>query len=213
MLDVISQFVPNFLLALRVNFGIAFFALLGGLIAGGALTAAHLRPGWPQRCARTLLTLMRAAPTFVLMFFLLNTLPRDSGSGLLNWTPYLSVVLSLAVFAAAYVCDNALECVHQWRAGSRAAALLFLMSLVRAFFVMVLSSGFGAAVGVVEATSVTLRMLEQLKSPGDRIVLMLVAISIFMLMFQLIYWAIQRVRQHIAQRLAPAPQGLSSERS
>jgi hypothetical protein len=207
MLELIGPFTVHFLLALRVNLSIAFLALLAGLVAGGVLMAAHLRPGWSERIARAALTLMRAAPTFVLMFFLLNTLPRNESPAWVNWTPFLSVVLSLAVFAAAYVCDNALECLRQWRAGSRVAVWLFLMGLVRAFFVMVLSSGFGAAVGVVEATTVTLRALEQLKSPGDRIVLMVAAVSIFMVIFQLIYWAINRVRQHITLKMATPKSG------
>ena len=135
--------------------------------------------------------------------------PSDLFGSLGPWdwtmTPWLAVVLSLALYATAYVSDNALDAMQQWRAGAHGGALLFLMGLVRAFFVMVLSSGFGAAVGVTEATSVTLRAIDSLPELGDRLALMAVVMAIFVAIFQSIYAAIDALRRHLLARWQAAP--------
>lgn len=204
MLDLLPVFIPAFFAALVVNFGIASCSVLGGLLFGLPLAALRLAGGGSARLAGALVVPLRAAPTFVVMFFLLNALPSTLALGpwTLAMTPWLAVVLSLAVYATAYVSDTALEALRQWRGGARGAALLFLMGLVRAFFVMVLSSGFGAAVGVIEATTVTLRAVEGLKSLGDRLLLMALVMLIFVAIFQCIYAVIDRLRLRLLARLA-----------
>lgn len=203
MIELLLTFLPRFLAALGVNFGIAAAAVGCGLVLGLPLAAARLAPGFIGRIAGALVGLLRAAPTFVVMFFLLNALPRGLpvGGGHLAMTPWLAVMLSLAIYATAYVSDNALDAAQQWRQGSRLAAWLFPMGLVRAFFVIVLSSGFGAAVGVVEATTVTLRQLEALDSGGQRLALMALVVAIFVLVFQLIYALIEQLRRRLVARL------------
>jgi len=204
--EVLPAFVPRFVAALGVNVGIAAAAVACGLLVGLPLAAARLLPGWAGRTASALVALLRSAPTFVVMFFLLNALPRGIALGpwQLAMTPWLSVVLSLAIYATAYVCDNALEAAQQWRRGSRLAAMLFPMGLVRAFFVMVLSSGFGAAVGVIEATTVTLRQLEALDGTGARLALMALVVAMFVLLFQGVYALIERLRRRLVARMAGA---------
>lgn len=204
MIALLADFLPRFFAALAVNFGIATSAVACGLLAGLPLAAARLMPGLAGRSAQGLVALLRAAPTFVVMFFLLNALPRGLHLGPLQlaMTPWLSVMLSLAIYATAYVSDNALEAAQQWRKGSRVAALLFPMGLVRAFFVMVLSSGFGAAVGVIEATTVTLRQVEALEDTGQRLLLMATVVAIFVLLFQGIYQLIERLRRRLLARQA-----------
>jgi energy-converting hydrogenase Eha subunit B len=78
--------------------------------------------------------------------------------------------------------------------------MLFVMGLVRAFFVMVLSSGFGAAVGVVEATTITLRAIETLPKVSDRLLLIGLVIVIFTVCFQAIYHVINHMRGKLNQR-------------
>ena len=46
-----------------------------------------------------------------------------------------------------------------------------------------MSSGFGAAIGVSEAVSVTMREAERLHTVGPRILLFVVAIALFVAMF------------------------------
>lgn len=201
--ELLPQFLPAFFAALGVNFSIAAAAVSGGLLVGLPLAAARLSSGRGGRAAAALVALLRAAPTFVVMFFLLNALPAQGALGpwQLVMSPWLAVTLALAVYASAYVSDNALVAWQQWREGSRAAALLFLMGLVRAFFVMVLSSGFGAAVGVIEATTETLRALEGLPALGDKLMLMSVVVLIFVAIFQGIYAAIDSLRRRLLRRL------------
>lgn len=206
MLEELSRFVPAFFAALGVNFGIALAAVAGGLLCGLPLAAFRLADGAAGRLAGWVVAPLRAAPTFVVMFFLLNAAPAHLSLGpwQVSMSPWLAVVLALAVYATAYVCDNALDALHHWRAGERGAALLFLMGLVRAFFVMVLSSGFGAAVGVIEATTVTLRALEALDGLGSRLGLMALVMMLFVAVFQCIYAVIDRLRRWLTVRLATA---------
>ena len=116
-----------------VNFPIAALAPPPGL-ALGIPPVVMQRGGRLLRGVSTpLLGLMRAAPTFVVMFFLLNIL---ASSGVFGRDGGLSaptiVALSLLPYAAAYVADNGGEAVTSWQEGSTGAALLFLPGLVRA---------------------------------------------------------------------------------
>lgn len=203
MPESLDDFLPQFFAGLAVNFGIALWALAGGLVAGLPLAALRMNERFVGRAATLAVAPLRTAPTFVVMFFLLNALPPTVSIG--GWqfamTPWLAVVLSLAVYAAAYVSDNALEALRQLRAGEHLAALLFLMGVARAFFVIVLSSGAGAAVGVVEAITVTLREVERLPDRGERIALMLVVMLFFVVVFQAIYLTIDLLRRRLAARV------------
>jgi ABC-type arginine/histidine transport system permease subunit len=205
MPDLHAGFIPAFLSGLAVNFGIALWALAGGLLIGLPIAWLRVGEGRVARLADLVVVPLRTAPSFVVMFFLLNVLPpRLSVAG---WefgvTPWLSVVLSVAVYVCSYVADNAVDALRHLRGGNRAAALLFLPGLVRAFFVAVLSSGAGAAVGVAEAISITLREVERLPAPEDKILLMLGVVLFFVLTFQALYAVLDRVRL----RLAAGPVG------
>lgn len=203
MPDLQAGFIAEFMSGLAVNFGIALWSLAGGLLLGLPIAWLRLGRGRVARLAGFAVAPMRTAPAIVVMFFLLNALPAriSLGSWEFSVTPWLSVVLSMAVYMCSYVADNAVDALHHIRAGNRAAALLFLPGLARAFFVAVLSSGTGAAVGVVEAVSVTLREIERLPSLGDKALLMLGVILFFVLTFQTLYAVLDLVRR----RLATAP--------
>ena len=140
MLELLPRFLPAFLSGLVVNFEIAICALLGGMLLGAPLAAARFRNRLAAAPAAWLVAVLRTMPTFVVMFFLVNVVPASFsvGSWQFSMTPWLAVVVSLALYAAAYVSDNAVEAMRQLRSGSPIAAMLFLMGLVRAFFVMVL---------------------------------------------------------------------------
>lgn len=202
MLEVLPRFLPAFFSGLVVNFEIAIYALLGGVLLGAPLAAARFRNQLAATPAAWLVAVLRTVPTFVVMFFLVNVVPASFsvGSWQFHMTPWLAVVVSLTLYAAAYVSDNAVEAMRQLRSGSPVAAMLFLMGLVRAFFVMVLSSGFGAAVGVVEATTITLRTIETLPKVSDRLLLIGLVMLIFTVCFQLIYHAINHLRGKLNQR-------------
>jgi hypothetical protein len=146
---------------------------------------------------------MRAAPTFVVMFFLLNIIPPDATLFGLPAapSPLMTVALSLVPYSASYVADNGVEALKQLRAGSPLGALLFLPNVTRAFFVLVMSSSAGAAIGVTEGIAVILREAEQMPTLGDKLVLFGIGILFFGIALQAGF-ALVRLLQRRLGRLA-----------
>ena len=176
-----SEFLPRFLSGLAVNFEIAGIAIALGLACGILLALARLHGGPVGAGAASIIALMRAAPTFVVMFFLLNVMPRNAtlfGVPLVL-SGVMAVALSLLPYAAAYIADAAVEALQQLRRGSPLGSLLFLPNVTRAFFVLVMSSSAGAAIGVPEGITIILRQAEQLPSLGDKLALFAVGIVFF----------------------------------
>jgi ABC-type arginine transport system permease subunit len=182
-----SGFLPRFLAGMAVNFEIAVLALAVGLAVGLLLALGRLRGGVAGGIAASAIALMRAAPTFVVMFFLLNAIPRDASLfGVpLALSGVMAVALSLVPYSAAYIADAGAEALRLWRAGSTLGALLFLPNVTRAFFVLVMSSSAGAAIGVTEGITVILRQAEQLPALDDRLVLFAIGIVLFGIPLQL----------------------------
>jgi len=183
-----SDFVPSLLAAMVTNFEISFVALALGLALGLPLAMMRFYGGRASAgAAATVISLMRAAPTFVVMFFLLNVIPRDASLfGLkLALSGVMTVAVSLVPYSAAYTADAGLEALRQWRRGSPLGALLFLPNITRAFFVIVMSSGAAAAIGVPEGISVILRESALLPTLGDRLVVFAVGIVLFGVPLQL----------------------------
>ena len=176
-----DDFLPRFLAGMVVNFEIAAIALGVGLALGLLLAAGRLAGSVLTAITVAIISLMRAAPTFVVMFFLLNAIPRDAT---LFGMPFalsgvMTVALSLVPYAAAYVADAGVDSVAHLRAGATHGALLFFPNVTRAFFVMVMSSSVGAAIGVTEGITVILREAEQLADFSDRLVLFAIGIVLF----------------------------------
>jgi len=189
--DILSStFLLDFLRGMTINFEIAGISLLLGLVAGAVLTIARLQGGVTGGFAAAIVELMRAAPTFVVMFFLLNALPNGGG---LSGT--MTVALSLVPYAASYVADSGVDAVSHLRAGSHLGFYLVLPNIARAFFVLVMSSSAGAAIGVPEGIAVILRQAAHLPTIGQKLALFAVGIVCFGVPLQLgfaIVRAIQR---------------------
>jgi ABC-type arginine transport system permease subunit len=176
-----SDFLPRFLAGMMVNFEIAAIALVIGVAVGLLLAAGRMAGGIVAAITASIISLMRAAPTFVVMFFLLNAIPRDAT---LFGVPFalsgvMTVALSLVPYSAAYVADAGIDSIKHLRAGATHGALLFFPNVTRAFFVMVMSSSAGAAIGVTEGITVILRQAEQLHDFSDRLVLFAIGIVLF----------------------------------
>lgn len=209
LLQTLPVFVPAFVRGLGTNLSLAANALAMGLPAGLLLAALrlpaaaqHIAPPWRRLAAGSagvLVALLRAAPVFVVMHVLLDALP-----GRWAMSAQGAVALALAAYATAYVADNALAAICDWRAGAggNALLLLFLMGLARVFFVMVLSSGFGAAIGVTEATAATLRTLEQLPAVSDRLWLIGGVVLVFIALRQGVHATIFGVHRCLQKHLA-----------
>jgi hypothetical protein len=206
-----GDFLPTFLAGMAVNFEIAAIAVVIGLAVGVPFAFARASDRHAAVAfSLTVIGLMRAAPTFVVMFFLLNVVPRDAE---LFGVPValsgvMTVAVSLVPYSAAYCADAGVEALVQWRRGSHLGALLFLPNMTRAFFVVVMSSGAAAAIGVTEGISVILRQAELLPSLGDRLVLFAVGIVMFGVPLQLGFAFIRRLQRalgsHMTRRQANA---------
>jgi ABC-type arginine transport system permease subunit len=197
-----AEFFPEFLAGMLVNFEIAIIALLIGLALGALLALMRLGGGIVGAVAVSLIGLMRAAPTFVVMFFLLNIIPRDATLFGVGVAPsgIMIVALSLVPYSASYVADNGAEALKQLRAGSPLGALQFLPNVTRAFFVLVMSSSAGAAIGVTEGISVILREAVLLPSLGDKLVLFAIGILFFGITLQAGFALMRLLQRHLGQR-------------
>jgi His/Glu/Gln/Arg/opine family amino acid ABC transporter permease subunit len=196
-----SAFLPRFLAGMAVNFEIAVIALAMGLALGLLLALGRLSGGMVGAVTVALISLMRAAPTFVVMFFLLNAIPRNAT---LFGSPFalsgvMAVALSLVPYSAAYVADAGVDAIRHLRAGAAHGALLFLPNVTRAFFVLVMSSSAGAAIGVTEGITVILRQAEQLPDLGDRLVLFAVGIVMFGIPLQVAFALIGLVQRRVGR--------------
>ncbi|MBX9942902.1 MAG: hypothetical protein K2Y40_02375 [Reyranella sp.] len=198
-----DDFVLQLLLGMTVNFQIAALALVFGLALGALFAWVRLAGGVVGGAAAAVIGLMRAAPTFVVMFFLLNIIPRDATLFGVGVAPsgIMTVALSLVPYSASYVADNGAEALKQLRAGSTLGALQFLPNVTRAFFVLVMSSSAGAAIGVTEGIAVILREAELMPALGDKLVLFAVGIVFFGVTLQAGF-ALMRLLQRRLGRLA-----------
>jgi ABC-type amino acid transport system permease subunit len=209
-LAVLAGFVPAFLSGLLLNLSIASAALLLGLALGSPLAWLRLGGGAAGWAAGTLTGLLRLAPSFVVMFFLLNLLPPTAALGpwLVPLHGVVVVVLSLVVYATAYVSDTGLEALRHRRAGAPELALLFLPAQARAFFVLVMSSSTGAAIGVTEAVTVTLRQAQALADVRERLLLFGAVIIFFTCLLQGAFLLVDRLRHWLLARRPPAPEAV-----
>ena len=206
MIEILPGFLPVFLAGLVVNLEIAAASLAIGLAAGLPLALALGGRRLAAVPAGQVVGLMRAAPSFVVMFFLLNILPREMEiAGHAVQTGLLAVILANAAYAVAYIADNGLVALRALRAGDVAAAVLFLPNVTRAFFVLTLASSMAAAVGTPEAIFVTLRQAERLPALGDQVMLFVFVMLFFGAVLQTVFALINAVRAAILHRLARRP--------
>lgn len=207
-LHIPDDFFPDLLGGMVVNFQIAAIALVLGLALGALLAYGRLGGGIAGAVATALIGLMRAAPTFVVMFFLLNIIPRDAtlfDIGV-SPSPLMIVALSLVPYSSSYVADNGAEALKQLRAGSPLGALQFLPNITRAFFVLVMSSSAGAAIGVTEGIAVILREAVLLPALFDKLVLFAIGILFFGVTLQAGFAIIRVLQRHLG-RLATRASG------
>jgi hypothetical protein len=197
-----ASFLPHLLAGMARDFEMAGMALGMGLLLGLPLGLVWAMRSPIRLLPNVIVQLLRAAPTFVVMFFLLNVLPRDIRVlGLpLTITREFTVALSLVPYSASIVAENGAEALRQWRAGAVLAALLFLPNLARAYFVLVMSSGGAAAIGVKEGISVILRQADRFPSVSDRLWVFAIGVFVYGLILQTGFLLIMELRRLLAHR-------------
>jgi hypothetical protein len=199
MIDVIADFLPELMLGFLVNLEVASGAVVIGLAVGLPLALLRHRLPRTRRAVWSCVRLMQAAPVYVVMYFVLNLLPRDFSLLGFRATGLAAVILAQSVYLASYIAENGYRALQHRERGERDQALLFLPNLLRGFFVVVMSSGFGAAIGVSEAVGVTMREAERLHTVGERVVLFLIAIGFFVAFFG----GANAVIRYLVRRLSP----------
>ena len=204
--DLWGDYVPSLLGGMVTNFEISIVALLLGLAVGMPFAALRFYGGrLSVAFSAVVISLMRAAPTFVVMFFLLNVVRDMSFFGMkLTMSGVMTVAISLVPYSAAYTADAGLEALRQWERGSPLGALLFLPNITRAFFVIVMASGAAAAIGVPEGISVILRESALLSSLGDRLVVFAVGIVLFGVPLQIGLALMRWLQRELGRRLVSA---------
>jgi hypothetical protein len=120
----------------------------------------------------------RGLPIYILMFALLTSLSTDTLLKAFN-----GETLPLSVYALAAICDLTLVMLVQLAKGQIAEAFLIVPNIFRIFTTLLISSSVGAAIGVPEAVSYTIRVYERFPERIDRFLLVL-AVTIFFAVFQ-----------------------------
>ncbi len=201
MLAIVEQFIPILWAGFLVNLEIGVAAVAIGTMLGVPLTLLRRRLSLVQRPIHLCIQLMQALPTYVTMFFVLTLLPDDLALWGRPIESVTAVVLAQSVYMTSYVAEDAYEALEHLKRNDRDQALLFLPNLLRGFVVVVMSSGFGAAVGVSEAVSVTMHQAERFSALSDRVLLFGVTIIFFVLVFGLVNILIK----HLISRLGRSP--------
>jgi ABC-type amino acid transport system permease subunit len=195
-----ATFLPALLGGMARDFAMAGMALGGGLALGAPLAVVWSLRNPIRLVPKVVVQLLRAAPTFVVMFFLLNILPHEVRFlGVpLRITREFTVALSLVPYSASIVAENGAEAWRQWRLGSVLAALLFLPNLARTYFVLVMASGSAAAIGVKEGISVILHQADRFPDIYDRFCVFAIGVFVYGLILQTGFLAVMEVRRQLA---------------
>jgi ABC-type amino acid transport system permease subunit len=195
-----ATFLPDLLAGMARDFAMAGMALGMGLALGLPLALLWSLRHPIRLLPNAVVQLLRAAPTFVVMFFLLSVLPHDVRVlGVpVRVTRELTVALSLVPYSASIIAENGAEAWRQWRVGSVLAALLFLPNLARTYFVLVMASGSAAAIGVKEGISVILRQADQFPTIGDRLWVFAIGVFVYGLILQSGFFLVMELRRRLA---------------
>jgi hypothetical protein len=200
-----SDFLARLLAGIALNFEIATIALFLGLVIGIPLGYAVASPGklGLHLASNAVTTLLRGVPSFVVMFFLFNLLPQSFSlfGRTIPISGILIVSLSLTPYSLSYVAGNFAEALRRWRSGAPAAALLFLPNTARAGFVLVMSSGAGAAIGVNEGIAVILHQTERLPNLTDRLSFFAIGILIFCSIMQSGFFLVKLIQRELTSRV------------
>lgn len=186
MLAYLPDFFKGFLSALVVNLQIACLSLLGGVLLGAPLGYVRsLKKGVLPLTAGLFVGILRAFPVFVLMFVLLNLISHPTGSFSFIGLSFseLILVLALCAYSVSVVADAILDAIGAYRTGQLKQAWLLLPNLFRIFVILVMSTSIGAAIGVQEAVTFTLRSADMFSDRAHKIGLVVLATVFFAVFF------------------------------
>jgi hypothetical protein len=201
-------FIPDLLNGMKVNFQIASVILIVSLLIGGLLTLVSLMGGVIGVGIALFIALIRAMPTFLAMICFLYLIPKQvviAGSTF-SLSGFVLVILSLTPYGVAYVFDNFSESIRQWRRGQMITALQLLPNLSRLYFILIMSSSAGAAIGVTEGVTTLLRYASRIDSIQERLMLYAIGILFFGIVMQTGFALINRLRTVMIVRVSKRAQ-------
>ena len=182
----LTEFILNFLSYFLTNIKIGTFSLIGGLLIGMPLAwLLNKNNKWLSRLLKVVLFFCRGLPIYILMFALLTSLSTDTLLKAFNDDTLrtAAIILALSVYALAAICDLTLVMLVQLAKGQIAEAFLIVPNIFRIFTTLLISSSVGAAIGVPEAVSYTIRVYERFPDRLDRFLLVL-GVTLFFAVFQ-----------------------------
>ena len=195
MTEIVVDFIPVLLRGFLADLWIAVATAGIGLAVELPIALLRLKVAWIRPALRIVIRPLQAAPVYVVMFFLLNMLPDEV---VILGRPMVIggvtvMILAQCAYMIPYVAEAGFGALGRLAAGDRGQALLFLPNLLRGFNVVIMSSGFGAAIGVPEAVGVTVREAETLEHMSERVVLFLIGITLFVSFFSAAHLLVQRL--------------------
>lgn len=193
--EIVVDFIPVLLRGFLADLWIAVATAGIGLAVELPIALLRLKVAWIRPALRIVIRPLQAAPVYIVMFFLLNMLPDEV---VILGRPMVIgrvtvMMLAQCAYMIPYVAEVGFNALGRLAAGDRGQALLFLPNLLRGFNVVIMSSGFGAAIGVPEAVGVTVREAETLEHMSERVVLFLIAITLFVSFFSAAHLLVQRL--------------------
>ncbi|WP_420411348.1 hypothetical protein [Roseibium sp.] len=194
---------------LLVNFQIAISALVIGLLSGGLLAyLSNFRNPVVKWGIEWSISILRATPVFIAMFFLAGVLrPHYTGLEAYFTDPKIMfVALACLPYITSYAYDQVSEALSQWRRGAHRAAMLLIPNMARSFQVLVSASCFGAAIGVNEAMSVVLSEAELLGDSAWRFVLYALTVLMFFGLMQTVVASSRMLHRFVIARFSDVPQ-------
>lgn len=206
-----AGFIPDLLNGMKVNLQIASVILILSMLIGGLLTWVSLVGGIVGMIIGFFIAVIRAMPTFLAMICLLYLIPRQiviADSSFAISSPVI-VILSLLPYGVAYSFDNFSESIRQWRRGQLVTALQLLPNMTRMYFILIMSSSAGAAIGVNEGVMTLLRYASRLESTQERLLLSAVGILFFGIIMQTAFALTNRLRTVLIARVSKRAESLS----
>lgn len=194
---------------LLVNFQIAISALVIGLVSGGLLAfLGELRNPAVRWGIESSISILRATPVFIAMFFLAGVLrPHYTALEAYIADPKIMfVTLACLPYITSYAYDQVSEAMAQWRKGAHRAAMLLIPNMARSFQILVSASCFGAAIGVNEAMSVVLSEADLLGDSVWRFVLYALTVLVFFGLMQTVVASSRMLHRFVIARFSDAPQ-------
>lgn len=205
-----AEFLLRFFLGFRLNLTIAAGALFAGLFLGFVLAwLLRLQSRALNAGINLLLTLCRATPTFIALFFLAGVVSEDRFNGLLLDESRLVVLCCLAClpYIVSYASDEIGVVWRRYDEQDFRSAVLLIPSLGRVFQVLLATSCLGAAIGVPEAMSAVLFTADTLSAQGDRLVFFGAVTVLFIVVIKVLIGPFRLIHALWDAKLARLPEG------